>query len=178
MVNDDASRIRRKARPASPEVVIREAVGEDVPTIMELNVSAGRPAGTPDAYLAAADDDGRLVVVAECGQQLVGWGKTHHWDYPDGPAPAGHYMGGVTVLPSYRRRGIGNLLTRHRVEWIWERSETAWYVVSAGNTASIKMHRKLGFGLVAAAPSFHTVRFDGGRGYLMGVNRPIGDPNQ
>lgn len=178
MVNDDGFRTGSKAGPASPGVVIREADGDDVPAIMELNAHAGRPSGDPGSYLAAADDDGRLLLVAECGQQLVGWGKTHHWDYPDGPAPAGHYLGGVTVLPSYRRRGVGSLLTRRRVEWIWERVATAWYVVSAGNTASIKMHREFGFGLVAAASSFHTVRFDGGHGYLMGANRPIGDPNQ
>ncbi|WP_372699258.1 N-acetyltransferase family protein [Arthrobacter sp. JSM 101049] len=167
-----------KTRPAPPDVVIRDAVVEDVPAIIGLNVGAGRPSGTSDSYAAAADDDGRLVVVAECGQQLVGWGKTHRWNYPDGPAPAGHYLGGVTVLPSYRRRGIGGLLTHRRLDWIWERSATAWYVVNAGNTASIEMHREFGFELVAAAPSFHTVRFDGGRGYLMGANRPVGHSNQ
>ncbi|MGR0161320.1 hypothetical protein [Paenarthrobacter nitroguajacolicus] len=37
---------------------------------------------------------------------VVGWAKTHLWDFPDGPALAGHYLAGVTVLPDFRRRSL------------------------------------------------------------------------
>ena len=101
------------------------------------------------------------------GPDVVGWAKTHHWDYGDGPALPGHYLGGVTVRPDFRRRGIATELTGARLQWIWERAHRAWYVVNARNQASLAMHRKWGFREVARGPRFHSVKFDGGEGVLL-----------
>jgi hypothetical protein len=57
------------------------------------------------AAAAAMSDPNRHVVVATVEGAVIGWGKTHYWDHDDGPALSGHYLGGVTVLPAWRRRG-------------------------------------------------------------------------
>ncbi|MDQ0276220.1 ribosomal protein S18 acetylase RimI-like enzyme [Arthrobacter silviterrae] len=153
-------------------VTVRPASDADIPGILNINNQAGRPANTADSLAFAISDPGRLVVVATMAGEMSGWAKTHHWGYPDGEAPAGHYLGGVTVLPEVRRRGVAAALTDARLDWIWQRSETAWYVVNADNLASIALHRRWGFAEAARAPSFHTAQFSGGVGLLMRAVRP------
>ncbi len=108
------------------------------------------------------------------GSAVVGWAKTHYWDYADGLALAGQYLGGVTVRPDFRRRGLAAQLTAVRLGWIWEHAEEAWYVVNARNEASLALHRKWGFREVARGAGFHTVTFDGGEGVLLMAARPQG----
>ncbi|MFJ6535767.1 GNAT family N-acetyltransferase [Paenarthrobacter sp. NPDC091711] len=166
--------------------VIRPAIESDVPGIVALDLSAGSSStANADAFAsnisAAISDSARLVLVAETqagvttegGSGVVGWAKTHHWDFPDGPAPGGHYLGGVTVLPEFRRRGVATKLTEARLRWIWERADRAWYVVNARNQASLALHSKWGFREVARGPRFHTVKFDGGEGVLLSAARPL-----
>jgi GNAT superfamily N-acetyltransferase len=83
------------------------------------------------AIAAAIADPLRIVVVATAGGQTIGWAKTHYWDWTDGPAEAGHYLGGVSVDPQWRRRGVAARLTAERMDWIGRRTNTAWYVVNA-----------------------------------------------
>lgn len=130
-----------------------------------------------DSYRCVISDPNRLVLVAEAGGTVVGWAKTHFWARGDGPARAGHYLGGVTVDPDWRRQGIGARLTQARLNWIWDRSPLAWYVVNAENSASIELHRRWGFAQVAKGRRFHTTAFDGGSGLLMCAQRPIGWTN-
>lgn len=151
---------------------MRPAGPEDLPGILHIDRQSGRNPSAAEALAAALTDPNRLVLVAESAGEVVGWGKTHYWDYPDGPAPAGHYLGGVTVLPSQRRRGVGAALTSERLHWIWARTPDAWYVVNAGNTASITLHSAWGFAEVARGPRFHTTTFDGGLGLLLRAHRP------
>ena len=153
-------------------VTVRPAEERDLPGILEGHRQSGRNPSAAVALAAALADPDRLVLVAESGGRVVGWGKTHYWDYPDGPAPAGHYLGGVTVLPSRRRQGIGAALTSARLHWIWARTPDAWYVVNAGNTASINLHSTWGFAEVARGAGFHTTTFDGGLGLLLRARRP------
>jgi len=103
---------------------------------------------------------------------VVGWAKTHYWNYSDGPAPAGYYLGGITVARPFRRQGVAAALTEARLLWIWERADTAWYVVNSRNQASLTLHQHWGFEEVARGPGFHTVMFDGGEGLLLKVSRP------
>lgn len=159
-------------------VVVREAGCDDIRAIMDLNARAKRPGGTRASYLAVVEDAQRLLIVACSGTGVVGWAKTHWWGHADGPAPAGHYLGGVTVDPDWRRRGIGTMLTTFRLGWIWERAVEAWYVVNATNVASMAMHREFGFTEISRAAAFHTTTFEGGNGLLMQAQRPIGYPNQ
>ena len=80
-------------------------------------------------------------------------------------------------MPSFRRQGIGTSLSRRRLDWIRERADVAWSVVNAGNTASIALHGRLGFTLVAKGSSFHTTRFADDNGLLMRVELPVASPN-
>ncbi|KUM35590.1 GNAT family N-acetyltransferase [Arthrobacter sp. EpRS71] len=166
--------------------VIRPAIEADVPGIVALDLAASRlSAATADAFAAkigaAISDSARFVLVAEIQANVttegrsgvVGWAKTHHWNCPDGPAPSGHYLGGVTVLPEFRRRGVATKLTEARLRWIWERADRSWYVVNARNQASLALHSKWGFREVARGPRFHTVKFDGGEGVLLSAARPL-----
>ncbi|MFH5878925.1 GNAT family N-acetyltransferase [Arthrobacter sp. NA-172] len=147
-----------------------------------MEAKAGRTIPEARTLAAAIGDDTRLVVVAvvrravavrsDGEEDVLGWGKTHFWDYADGSAPSGHYLGGLSVRPDWRRHGIGTILTQARLDWIWRRASEAWYVVDASNLASIDLHRGWGFREVARAPSFHTTKFDGGEGALMRAPRP------
>ncbi|MFE4197881.1 GNAT family N-acetyltransferase [Paenarthrobacter sp. NPDC056912] len=154
------------------EVEIRTARLLDVPSIIFLECQTGRTQLDPLALEAAVKDENRHVAVAILGATVVGWGKTHYWDYSDGDAPSGHYLGGVSVLSSQRRRGVGSAITEARLQWIWSREPEAWYVVNAGNTPSIELHRRWHFTEVARGPQFHTTTFTGGVGLLMSAKRP------
>ncbi|MDQ0031630.1 GNAT family N-acetyltransferase [Arthrobacter bambusae] len=156
---------------------VRPAQGSDIALILAVEAKAGRPLPDPSRLATALDDESRLVVVATARGTsgvggLLGWGKTHFWAYDDDAAPAGHYLGGITVRPDSRRSGIGTALTQARLDWIWRRALEAWYVVNASNIGSIELHRRWGFVEVARAPSFHTTTFDGGAGILMRAARP------
>ena len=119
---------------------------------------------------AAISDTDRLVVVAELEGSIVGWAKTHHYDESSGSAPAGHYLGGVSVQPEFQHRGIASALTQARLDWIFERVSDAWFFTNGQNDASIALHARFGFTEVARASEFHDVTFDGGTGILFGAS--------
>lgn len=145
---------------------IREAGLADLPAIEQIQHDAGLLQVGPVPRKAAIADPDRFVVVAEVDGCVAGWAKTHYWSDGDGVAPAGHYLGGLTVAPALRRGGIGGVLTQARLDWIWQRVPEAWFVTNARNTASIDLHRRYGFEEVARASRFHTTTFDGGVGIL------------
>jgi ribosomal protein S18 acetylase RimI-like enzyme len=111
-----------------------------------------------------------VLVVAEAGQAIVGYGRARLFERaPDAAAdtvPHGFYLTGVFVLPEQRRRGIARALTQARLDWIGERADEAWYFTNARNTASIDLHRRLGFEEVTRRFSFPGLTFDGGEGIL------------
>ena len=147
-------------------VRVRRATIVDLPNIARLDAGAGvRGASTSSLEDAIADPE-REVVVATMGSAVVGRAKTHYWDRSDGAAAAGHYLGGVTVTPQFRRHGIADALTSARLDWVWKRSKNIWYVVNAQNLASVDLHRKRGFYEVARSDRFHTTTFTGGEGIL------------
>ncbi|WP_402461804.1 GNAT family N-acetyltransferase [Isoptericola aurantiacus] len=145
---------------------IREATIADLAAVARVDAAAGRPTHVEGLRAAVLDPD-RLVVVARAGDVVVGWAKTHLFGRSDGVAPAGHYLGGVTVHPAWRRRGVGTALTAVRLDWLGPVTDRVHYTVNARNTASIALHRRWGFQEVARAPSFHRVRFAGGVGLLL-----------
>ena len=167
-------------------LLIRPALENDVAAMAGVEVAAGRTSAGADsrfeaAIRAAIGDPGRLVLVAETpadvpwnpGSAVVGWAKTHFHDCGAGRAPAGYYLGGITVAPDFRRQGVAAALTEKRLEWIWARTDEAWYVVNAGNAASLKLHQRWGFREVARGSGFHAVTFDGGEGLLLKAARPL-----
>jgi ribosomal protein S18 acetylase RimI-like enzyme len=148
--------------------MIRQATPDDLAAINAVHQSCGRRAWEANAM----DGDDRLVVVALVDRVIVAAGKTHHQPEPDAGAPAGHYLGGVSVHPDYRRRGIGLALTRTRVDSIWARSDTAYYFTDDDNTASIRMHARFGFTEIARLPSILGARATGESLVLFRAVRP------
>lgn len=151
---------------------VRPAGPADLEAIAAIEQDSGRGPLSPSAMAAAVADPDRHVVVATVDGAVIGWGKTHYWDHDDGPAPSGHYLGGVTVLSAWRRRGVGAALTEARLRWVWARAPQAWYVVNAENLASIELHRRWNFTVVARGPRFHATTFAGGLGLLMQAPAP------
>lgn len=146
---------------------VRSAGSEDAHAVLAVNRAAGRPTGTADAVAASIANSTRHTVIATSAGEAIGWATTHYWDYTDEPAPAGHYLGGITVHPDWRRRGVGTALTAARIDWIFSRAAEVWYIVNIRNRASIELHHKWGFEEIARAPGFHTTTFTGGIGLLM-----------
>lgn len=138
-----------------------------------IQLAAGRESHREHDARAVEDPDACVLVAeveTDSGTAVVGWGKTSLVTDqlgPAGPAPSGHYLGGVTVKPSWRRRGIAVALTDARLRWIADRADEAYYVVNATNLASIDLHQRWGFVEVARGPDFAGVSFEGGVGLLM-----------
>ncbi|WP_343320448.1 hypothetical protein AAFM46_12870 [Arthrobacter sp. TMP15] len=74
-----------------------------------------------------------------------------------------------------RRHGIARALTQARLDWSWERADSAWYIVDLSNRASIELHCQWGFAEVARAEKFHTTSFTGGVGLLLQAKQPTED---
>jgi ribosomal protein S18 acetylase RimI-like enzyme len=129
---------------------IRPATPDDLPAINDVHLACGRP---PWNGPIAADHQERLVVVALADDAIVGAGKTHFQAQPDAAAPAGHYLGGLSVHPDHRRRGLGLALTRVRIDWVWERADAVYYFTDEENGASIRMHAGLGFQEIGRHPT-------------------------
>ncbi len=157
---------------AGTVAAVRPAGPADLEAIAAIEHASGRGPLSPSAMAAAVADPDRHFVVATVDGVVIGWGKTHRWDHDDGPAPFGHYLGGVTVLPAWRRRGVGAALTEARLQWIWALAPEAWYVVNADNLVSIELHGRWNFTEVARGPRFHTTTFTGGLGLLMCAAAP------
>ncbi len=157
----------------SGQLVVRGAQVPDVPGILAVNASTGRDSGGSLAMEESIAEVTLMVVVAWIQGQVVGWVKTHFWSFSDGLALEGYYLGGVTVMPEWRRRGIGSALTQARLDWIWTRSTAAWCVVNAANLASIDFHARWGFQEVDRSARFHNTKFAGGVGLLMQATRPL-----
>jgi len=165
-------------RPAAP-VSLRPATRGDVEAILRIEVAAGRSAGSvgsAEGYRRAIADPDRCVLVAVLegaeGPAVAGWAKTHHHVDVADPAPAGHYLAGITVDPAWRRRGVAAALTDARLQWIGARSDEAFYVVNVQNRASIDLHMRWGFTEVLRAPRLTGVDFEGGVGLLL--RAPLG----
>lgn len=158
-----------KHRPA--RVAVRPAVLGDVDAMQEIQRRAGRPAH-PDAYRRAVENPDCCVLVAECSPQTgdpitVGWAQTYLHAAVVDAAPTGHYLGGVTVDPSWRRRGVALALTEARVQRIADRADEVFYVVNPRNLASIELHRRWCFEEVMRSSRLTGVEFSGGVGILM-----------
>ncbi len=140
-------------------VIIRRALPDDVLGINGMHAACGRSLW--DSRVLDEDPD-RCVVVAVIDGEIVGAGKTHHQLEDVIPARAGYYLGGVSVHPDHRRRGIGRALTAARIDWVWERSDTVLYFTDDHNVASMRMHASFGFEEIARSSAILDARADGG----------------
>ena len=153
------------AAPRRP-IHVRGATVLDFNGILAVQTESARPTMEPWLLEGILHDPNRLLLVALDDDIVVGWAKTHYWPRGDGTAGAGHYLGGVTVAPRHRRKGIADALTARRLKWIRNRAADAWYIASASNLASIALHKRWGFEEVARSSSFHGTEFTGGTGIL------------
>ena len=145
-------------------MLIRQATSDDVQSVRGISVASGRDAWSAEMLSTTPK---RLVVVAEVAGGLVGVAKTHFHAYPDGAAPAGHYLGGVMVKPSHRRQGVASALTSARLEWVWSQAGHAYYFANEHNTASIRLHEAFGFHALGKFSAIHGVIADDGQSDLI-----------
>lgn len=145
-------------------MLIRQATSDDVEGVRGISVASGRDAWGVEMLSTTPE---RLVVAAEVAGELVGVAKTHFHAYPDGDAPAGHYLGGVMVKPSHRRQGVASALTSARLEWIWSQAGHAYYFANEHNTASIRLHEAFGFHALGNFSAIYGVIADDGQSDLV-----------
>jgi ribosomal protein S18 acetylase RimI-like enzyme len=111
-----------------------------------------------------------LILAAQHSGKLVGIAKVRHFapsnDAPRNVAPTGWYLSGVIVVPEYRRRGIGRLLTEARLDWIAQRDQWAYYFSNVQNRVSIELHRQFGFVELTRDFTYPGALFEGGIGVL------------
>jgi ribosomal protein S18 acetylase RimI-like enzyme len=133
------------------EFIIRLGAERDVDACVRLVVALG--AGEEAVWrqtLSRTVRDGkhRALFVAEAHGQIAGYGRVVYVDADpqvEGAAPAGWYLLGLVVDRAWRRRGIGEALTRARIAWVAERSPRVYYFTGRGNLASQALHQRLGF---------------------------------
>jgi ribosomal protein S18 acetylase RimI-like enzyme len=133
------------------EFIVRLGAGRDVEACIRLVAAMG--AGEEDAWrrtLTRTVRDGRrrALFVAEVRGEVVGHGRVVFAEAdPEAPAaaPSGWYLLGLVVDRAWRRRGIGEALTRARMAWVAERAERLYYFTQHENRASQALHDRLGF---------------------------------
>jgi ribosomal protein S18 acetylase RimI-like enzyme len=154
------------------ELIIRPAVVADLPAAVGLAVAerGGEHAQWRTRLAADLADPDACLLVAETDGQVTAYGRARRFDPPpDAPAniaPAGFYLTGLLVAPEYRRRGIGEQLTRARMAWTAARATEIWFFANAANSASLLLHQELGFREVTRDFSYPGVTFTGGVGVL------------
>ncbi|MEV6106767.1 GNAT family N-acetyltransferase [Streptomyces sp. NPDC051940] len=153
---------------------LHDAVPQDAAPLGALQAQVrGGDAGRWEGKIAALIQEPRgTVVVARAEGSLLGFANAEYLPaHPDDGAPAGYYLTGVTVAPQWRRRGLGRLLTRRRMEWAWWHAPDArgevWCFVSSANPASLALHHALGFVAVRSGPAFQGIPFTSGDGTLL-----------
>lgn len=151
------------------DVELRPAKPSDQSQIDEIQIASARRTVAMERLLVDPD---RTALVAEHDGRIVGWAATQLFHDADGPAAAGYYLTGVTVLPSARGRGVGLALTQARLAWIWDRAEFAWYFANSSNVVSIALHSRFGFEQVAEVTRVRGVGFQDDVGLVFRAPRP------
>lgn len=162
-------------RHAPVTAVVAEATVDDVPMLALLQARArgGSADEWADRIHRALRSERSLVIAAKVSGETVGYANAAFLpEHAEDGAPAGYYLTGVTVDPDWRRRGIARLLTRRRMDWIWERDSAVWCFISAKNRASLDLHRELGFVQMMVGASFQGIEFDGREGWLLRADQP------
>jgi GNAT superfamily N-acetyltransferase len=135
-------------KPANFEV--RIATAADVDACVDLAASIGLAAEGWRETLTRTVLDGtnRVLFVADCGGVITGYGRiVFASPTADDPAatPEGWYLLGLVVGADWRRRGIGEALTKARLSWVADRAERVYCLTSDANLASQALHHRLGF---------------------------------
>lgn len=159
------------------EFTIRRAGLDDADACARIQIEAREPED-PGRGLAgllrALRRPDRWLWVAESAGDVVAYARLANNDpAPGDEVPPGVYLGGVTVLPAFRRRSIGTALTRVRLEHAFEalEAERVWYFANSANHASIELHARFGFVEVRRPFDYPELAFQGGIGVLFALDR-------
>jgi ribosomal protein S18 acetylase RimI-like enzyme len=170
------------ARPRAPRLtsadgfVVRRTRADDLPRV--ARIVAEREEGDADEFLARLvreferrdDPPTSALWAAALGDRVIGHARAAWFTPPAGSppdvAPEGWYLAGVIVDPASRGRGVGEELTRARLDWIAERGARALYFANATNRVTIDLHAKFGFVEVTRRFSYPGASFTGGVGIL------------
>jgi ribosomal protein S18 acetylase RimI-like enzyme len=159
---------QREGLPAG--IVIAEGAAEDAEGVARI-LAEREGIGLGEAHARAQKweqeaAEKRLLLVARLNGAVTGYGRVKWVERPAEAGyeqvPAGWYLMGVIVGREFRRRGIGEELTRRRLAWIGERAREAFYFANSRNRASIDLHRRLGFEEVVRGFRFPGAHLSGG----------------
>lgn len=149
--------------------VLRDAAPSDLDALSAIELTAVTRTRDDWATMIekAQTDEDRLLLVADADGELAGFAQAHFLpQHAADQAPAGYYLTGVTVLPAFRRGGLGRTFTAARLDWIRGRAAAAWYFAASANAVSIHLHDQFGFEEVRRAPRIQGVSFESGEGVL------------
>ncbi len=112
-----------------PQAVWIEALTQaDVASAVALAVRVLRvkPGDRGQQFASDVTDELRQMSVAKADGQVVGYGRVIELasDQAGPGTPAGCYLSGVLVDPSWRGRGIAAALTRARLRWAFARTDS------------------------------------------------------
>jgi ribosomal protein S18 acetylase RimI-like enzyme len=156
---------------------LRAASHRDIATIARLTAEREQqPLAACEASLRGEFDRiernaaRKYFCVAEIDGVIAGFGRATYLPIPDIPEargmPAGWYLTGVIVDPSWRRRGIGHALTEQRMAWVAQHADAICYYASARNGPTIDLHAAFGFAELTRDFAFPGVDFTVGEGIL------------
>ncbi len=124
------------------DLIIRDYCPDDHQSVVAVWDAAGlggaERGDTSDAIETSIGLGGRMFVAVAGGGRVVGTS----WVTYDGRRMHLHHVG---VLPSYRRRGIGRLLSVASIRYARERNVQMKLEVHRTNTAALALYRSLGF---------------------------------
>ena len=155
-------------RGRAAHVDVRTATTDDIEAIARIDEARGK--GSVETLVpriaASFERIAREKIrwyhwVASVKAEVVGYAicRFHAWSERNGDSglTEGWYLAGVSVLPSQRRQGVGRALTEHRITWLSDRTDVAYYTVAEANGPSIGLHEAVGLvevarGLVVTFP--------------------------
>ena len=114
--------------------------------------------GDRERWLAARQEAGHPVIIAEVDGELAGYAAYGPWREKTGYRHT--VENSVYVADDFQRRGIARALMIELIRLAGERGiHVMIAAIEAGNTASIDLHRSLGFGAPVVIPEVG-VKFD------------------
>lgn len=173
-------RIRETIVSSAPTFQIRRARAHDAAACARLQVTDADAPAVPDrasAMVRSLERPDCWLWVAGAENGVVGFARLARLTPadPETAPPGGLYLGGVSVSPDARRRGIGRELTRVRLAHAFQalEAERVWYFANARNASSIALHAEFGFTEVERPMRFAPVAFAGGVGVLFALSRDV-----
>lgn len=154
----------------SSDVCIRIAETRDIEAISKLIYSRGQIT-IQKARQQTTDEfplpEIKVLIVAEVDGEIAGFARSFLiLNNKKRDVPFGWYLMGVIVDKQFRRMGVGELLTKARLEKIKASGKKAYYFANSQNQSSIDLHVPFGFKEVKRGPDFLGIKMDGGEGIL------------